>query len=811
MNLIKPYSKQCLCLLPASISIALGAFTSVSTAVYASDLALEEIVVTAQRREQNLQDVPVSVTAFTGDTMARTGIRSAADYLSLTPNIGFSEDGQAGSRSMGIAIRGVSNLVSGENAFINSVGIYIDEFSVASVPNQVANPQLPDVERIEVLRGPQGTYFGRNSLGGTLNITTKKPTDQFEGELTLGGESYNHAGSQYNISGVINLPINDQLNSRSVLYFEDSSGMVENINPSGEPDSGHKYLAFRQGLEWQVSEATRVNTTLFYTKEKQGTDENVPSGVWDLDTVDTFNLGGPGRTPSADPGTGLYPNNRNKLSHDLQEENNQQSTVMVVNVKHDLNDRTTLTWVSGFVDAELDRVFDNDTVGGADLLRRDNSYQGFSWSSEARIEIADESFDFVAGLMYAQDEQKQFNKVAVGSDFSASFNGVDGFLPPFPEGLGLLLNRKKFEVESIALFGEYTWHATEQWDLTLGGRYTSDTIKNSIASFGAAPGANSCAPNVDIFCFYQGFTNVVRPEVDAKKRFNDFSPKLVVRYHISDDANVYGVISKGYKAGGTSVGNNTNDNNSPFVVGFDAETLWNYEFGMKTELLNNRLRLNASLFHLRWQDLQLEAFRFLTPGDLSSNFEQTINAETARASGAEIEFLAVLTEGLTLSGSVGYLDTEITSNTQAELTGGFLVDLKGSEIPKSPALTANLTAEYRWQIADNEAWMRLELIHRDGQYSDVEGLTWQQTRGKAIPNHPSAIVPSSNGFPFRTPDYNVVNFSAGVELEKFKLNFYVKNLTDEEYFTGTGDNFGLAGIRLKPHPRILGASINYHF
>ncbi len=145
-----------------------------------SEAALEEVIVTAQRREQNLQEVPISVTAFSGATIERQNVKSAIDFLALTPNVSFTEDGQSGSRGLGIAIRGINNLVSGENAFVNSVGIYIDEFSVASVPNQVANPNLADMERVEVLRGPQGTFFGRNALGGALSGVVERIIESSE-------------------------------------------------------------------------------------------------------------------------------------------------------------------------------------------------------------------------------------------------------------------------------------------------------------------------------------------------------------------------------------------------------------------------------------------------------------------------------------------------------------------------------------------------------------------------------------------------------------------------------------------------------
>ena len=207
----------------------------------------------------------------------------------------FTEDAQSGARGIGVAIRGVNNLVSGENAFVNSVGNYLDEFSIASVPNGVANPQLIDMERVEVLRGPQGTYFGRNSLGGALNITTRAPTDEYEGEVALGMESYEDAGEMYNVTGIFNAPLSDAFKIRAVAFYEDSDGLVENIGP-GTSDSGHEWLDLRLRAVWELSDATSLGFTVIYSDQDQGTDENVPSGIVDLDTIDTFGF---------QPGTGL--------------------------------------------------------------------------------------------------------------------------------------------------------------------------------------------------------------------------------------------------------------------------------------------------------------------------------------------------------------------------------------------------------------------------------------------------------------------------------------------------------------------------
>ena len=209
---------------------------------------------TAQRREQNLQEVPVSVTAFTGDALKRSNITEAAQYLSLSPNVSYTEDGQqGGSRGISIAMRGVSNINTDESAFIQSIGIYLDEFSVASTANATLNPQLQDLERVEVLRGPQGTYFGRNAVGGALNLTTRKPGDELEGDISVGGRTFDDAGEQFDIGGMINVPVSDTFFLRGVGYYEDSSGMVDNIVPGGG-DSGHEYTMLRGAARWLPSD-----------------------------------------------------------------------------------------------------------------------------------------------------------------------------------------------------------------------------------------------------------------------------------------------------------------------------------------------------------------------------------------------------------------------------------------------------------------------------------------------------------------------------------------------------------------------------
>ena len=807
------------------ISLLLG---SVVAASAIAETVLEEIVVTAQRREQSLQDVPVSVTAFTGDYIDRSNIKGATDYLALTPNVSFTEDGQAGSRGLGIAVRGINNLVSGENAVVNSIGIYLDEFSVASVPTQVANPFLPDMQRLEVLRGPQGTFFGRNAVGGALNMTTRNPTDEFGWKVSAGGESYEDANQQYNLTGIVNVPVSDSFAMRGVFYYEDSGGLVDNVcgggasaaacpaaaangfTANGADDSRHDFYNLRLKTLWDVSAETSVTVSLIYAFEDQDHDENVPSGIMDLDTVDSFGI-----ETAIDPGTGFWPRNRNELSHDLPERNRNETRVAILNIAHHLSDEWVVKSITGIIAAEQRRQFDNDGVGGLDGLGRTNTYDGSSWSTELRFEGTLESMDVILGALYSRDRQDQENDVYVstGAELGhTSATGV-GILPPFQHGLGLLLNSKNHEITGVALFGDITYHLTDDIDLIAGGRYSRDDVENDLLAFGIGP---TCCfpdspgfPGAPGFSFFNSFTNSARPLTAADERSTDFAPRFGFWYEINPDVSVYGLVSKGYKAGGASVGNNTNAAGSPaFNVPFDEEQLWNYELGFKSELYDRRVRLNGSVFRMDWDDLQFESFRFLTPGDLSTNFEQTVNISEAEASGFELEILAIPTDNLTITGSLGWLDTEITNSALVELTGGFQVDLEGLDLPKAPELTFSLTGEYRWAIAGNEAWARFEYIRRDGQYSDIEGLTNRQTRG-ASPNQGLVRPVGPSQFPYRSPDYDLINFRAGYDTNDIQLVFYVQNLADEEYYTGTQENFGASGIRLRPHPRTVGVSVSY--
>ena len=842
--------------------------TSLAVPVY-SQSVLEEIVVTAQRREQSLQDVPVSVTAFTGNTLENLKITEASQYLQMTPNVSYTEDGQVGARGISIAMRGVSNINTDESAFIQSIGVYLDGFSISAVANATANPQLLDLERVEVLRGPQGTYFGRNSVGGALNIQTKRPSDEFGYKIIAGGHGYETRGSQWNAGAIVNVPFSDNFKARAVLFYEDNSGIVKNIVPGGG-DSGHDFVMGRINAEFTPSDATTINVTFMRTVEEQGLDETVPSGVWDTDTVGVFFLNRPDGTTfssALDDGTGFWPQNRDKVAHTaIGERNDNSSTISIINITHQLTDEITIKSITGRIDTENEKVFDNDLVP-EDLVNRYQKKNAESWSTEFRVEFSNEQFDWITGFLYAEDRVSDVpldgapgGGLGVVTGTTTAVDGgvflgpvpggdptipivmpgvVDYFLigslpplidlsggaapggvflwqvaggtgtpdgqPPLCLGCGLRQNNN----DSWSVFSDITWHATEQLDLTVGFRYTEDDISGRVERF--------------------GLTRMPRladmPVFTAGDTFDDFTPRFSIGWQATDDMRLYGTVSRGYKAGGYTLDFNTAPgapNRGIINEKFDEETLWNYEIGLRSEWLDRRLRLNISGFYLEWSDLQLETFFFTVPGDATSNIQRTINVEEAEAKGFELELAAAPAERLLITAGLGYTDTEINSDDYASISGNLRVSLKGQPLPRSPEWTWNMAAQYSWPWDGNEMYIRGEWIYRDSQFSTIEDVTYRQTSGVGVPaistlpatgDNVLGVIPDrSDGFPFRSPDYHLVNIRAGAVInENWEFNVYVNNVFDEEYYTGTGENFGLSGFRLRPHPRYFGGGVSYSF
>lgn len=721
----------------------------------------DEIIVSAQRREQNVQDVPISVQSFDGDAIDQQAISEAADYLALTPNVAFTQDGETGSRGVNISIRGVGDVDLGEVTVANSIGYYIDELSVGSVANGVINPQLQDMERIEVLRGPQGTYFGRNSSGGALNITTRKPTDEYFASLEGSYGSFDTWGA----TGVVNVPMGEMLAARFVASYEESDGIIKNANPNGTPSSDSEFLNLRGALRFTPSERVTIDLSANYTDENEGLDSTVATGVLDLDTQSIF-----GATFVPVNTVGVFPGNQRWTDKDAAEQNLKEFLILNGRVQFDF-DGFMIRSITGYVDSESDRFADLDGIF-SDTLVRENHYSGESFSQEVRIQsTGDRKLDWTVGGIYANDEIGQFNSIrsgAVGTILHPNTGLITGLLPPIPAGFRINENERSFETKSLAFFVDGTYHVTDQLDLTAGGRYTHEKVTND-------------------------FFNTIafespQPSASGTDKFNDFSPRVALNYKWTDDFSTYATVSKGFKSGGLDflqsvLGTGT----QPFL----PEKLWNYEVGFKLSAYDNRLLVNAAAFYIDWKDLQIQSQFLAIPGDISSGVEITQNAAGARNIGFEIDAQAMLADGFVVSGGYGYLDSEFDDFPTAILAGGATVDLTGKTLPRTPKVTWNAAAQYDTALGDKlNGFARIEAFGRSSSRSDLEAVA-QSLLG--LPQ-----------FPYRAPSFGVVNIRMGVSMDNVSLSGFIENLFQEDYYTSSSENFGLAGMRVRPNPRKFG-------
>lgn len=729
-------------------------------------MVLEEVIVTAQRREESLQDVPISISAFTGEQLVRTNITRADQYLAQTPNVGFSEDGEGGSRSINISIRGVSNITLDGIASSNSIGYYIDELSVGAMAQGTINPQLQDMQRIEVLRGPQGTYYGRNAVGGAINITTNRPNEEQYFEASVNAGSF----STYGAEAIFNMPFSDTFMMRGVFAYQESDTPIKNVNELGN-DPSYKYGTGRLSFRWLPSDSVTVDLSITYTKEDEGGDIAIPSGVVDLDTQSIFGIGA---HDAIDSGQGFYPTNDDRIDRDTIERNDKSFTIVNARIGWDL-DGMTFKSITGYIDSSFERESDLDGIPftfGPLPLRRVNDYDARSWSQEFRLMSAgDTKFDWTIGGIHIDDDLDRINQIQIMPDDAPSGTAV-GFINS---------NIRNFRFKSTALFGEVGIPFSDYWEMRIGGRWSLDKVTSTFTNLNVGPNPTS-----------------------GSKSFTDFSPRFVLRY-LTDTTNYYGSISKGYKSGGVDI---PTFDNELFVLPYLSEDLWSYELGFKTQLGDGRSSLNGAVFYNDWSDFQVQTDRLADPNDIASAVSVTQNADKASSKGAELEFLTLLTEGLTWAVNVGYVDSKFDDYENAVLKGETngntnIIDVSGQVLPRTPKWTFNTSLEYDFTLGGSDAFVRGEYTYIDNQFSDIEAIG--SLVGETIFGDPFNL-PS---YPYQIPSYDLVNLYAGIEGRSWRILVFAKNVLDDQYYNGTADNFGAAGIRLRPHFRELGIKFTY--
>ena len=705
--------------------------------------AIDEIVVTASKRgEQSLQDMPIAITALTEEKLEIIGADDMLDYLGLAPGISYRLISATGSRDdirggRRLNIRGIESGPDG----IPTVAFYLDDS-----PIPVMDPKLFDIARVEVLRGPQGTLYGANSMGGTVRMVTNKPViDLFEYKADTTAGFTPEGGEIFHINGMVNLPIIEgKLALRGVLFNRSEGGFIDIVeNPdlfvdavgttrSMEDQNDQRSFGTRVALTWQPTDNLTITPSVFYQDiQIDGTAEYEPT-TGDL-LHKNCHVCGQSVAPLPQPA-------EEKRVAEFQENN---FTLFSLEIAYDFGNIELFSSTSLF-DSKLFTVDDFSKGFVRFELPPDPFIRGLQdirterLTQEIRLTgpIGDK-FSWIAGVFFMDEDREFYQDVPNDGNqwCTVALCGADLGVTD-----SLFTGVEFHDDQSTAVFGEVTYSPNDAWDITAGLRWF-DSEQDQLIEF-------------------DGFLNGGFLRVVGTAAAGEFSPKLQVAYHANDDVMYYGLVAKGFRPGGPTNLIPTTCNEDLALLGiseplaqFEADTLWNYEVGVKSMFADNRLTVNVSAYFMDWTDVQ-NGVR------LACGFGFVGNVGSAESQGVEVEFSAYPTDNFNFSGSIGYVDATFTE-TSAE-TGV----TKGDKITNTPEFTASLLAQYLFPVAD-------------GYQGYIQG-SYQYTDEILDPT-------TSRGTPVR-PSFSTVDFRFGVQHENWEVVLFVDNLTDERGLLFEGIN-----------------------
>lgn len=762
---------------PISGAIAMVGATIFSQAVLA-EYILEEVVVTAQKRAQSIQDIGIAVTAFSGDDMKELGFNTPADMAAQTPGMDIKTT--VGTQNPIITIRGVGS--NDTNANNNpSAAVHVDEVYLPS--SAYLGFQLFDIERVEVLKGPQGTLYGRNSTAGAVNFITRKPTDSFEAliEATVGNFG------QLDAEGFVSGPISDSVRGRVAVSSKQSDGHIKTIgtrgyeNVGGEdfgtddngvprvvPDIGSYQGDSKTGgldvLSWRASIEADASDTVMISAGIHGSQDNSENFIYKW-KGEFLGYEGDGSSDPFDTASTILP------------EIDAEALGGYFRIEADFS-FATLTAVTGY--ETLDRTMEEED--GSPLRFFDTVFEDDlnAFSQEIRLSnTTDNGTSWVAGFFYSEEE----------ADVTKTAIATDDFLT-WP------VTNFEQEGEAWALFGQVEQPLSEVFKLTVGLRYTDEEKTYDGGSIDADPyNTGILGPGPGGLRDFGILVPDRTTSIDTQKWDDtDLSGKVALVYTPNDDWLVYASYSKGYKAGGfdgstiTNPTSNRSDNpdlspvsgQNPILAPFDSETLYAFELGFKSTLADSTLQLNGSLFNYQYEDMQVEAAVETEIGTTSIR----TNAGEAEIQGIELEAWYRPLPGLDLKVGVALLDTEVTKWDGAE-------DFEGNETPDSPESTFNGLARYGWQL-DSGPYMAASV---DFSYTD--------TMFKTVGNEEIG----------KTDSYSLVNarLSMTGTDDNWHLALWGKNLADEEYVSNVRIFDASAQQLVYGMPRTYGLTLSYNW
>jgi iron complex outermembrane receptor protein len=716
---------------------------------------LEEVVVTAQKKAESLQDVPLTLQAFSGDSVAEAGITDIEALSENMPAVTITRS----ANSQRIVARGIG---SGTNSgFEQSVGTFVDGIYYGR--GQQIRPRFIDIASIEVLKGPQSTLFGTNVTAGAINIRSNDPTDEFEGQLSLlVGEDGEQDGNV-----VISGPISERLMGRLALYKRDYDGYMDN-GSIGDSVAQEDHWGGRIVLLLDASDNVSIRAAYEHHDLEQ--DGNTAQNVIFADNF----------LPEVTGDDGKFDyNNEGGLLADFSTIPNGQiadtNKFDTVSIKIDYDgDGYSLTSVSGYTKYDWENIVDSDYTG-LNIFAQQTAQEFEQWSQELRLEtVVADKLDVLAGVYYHDQDFDQLRTSEVVST---------------PAGPNLVLSPSKQDTETWALFTQSTLSLTDAARMTVGLRYGSDEKD-------VYDGLTHSNPVFQAIGFFGAFPH----EVNDSRDEDHVSWLVRGEYDFSVDSLAYALVSRGYKAGGFDInglGSSKGTTPAPDFE-FDDERATNYEIGAKLILQDGAATLNGSVFYTEYEDLQVTQFN-------GAAFELG-NAAKAIIQGLEVDYRQALTDELTLSATATWQDFEfkdyLANCNQRQLNGleGGCVDgaqdLDGKDGQFAPELSANLGIDYVTALSTNLLFKaNLNLVYSDSYYTQigVDRNTRQDSYSKV--NARLAIASAD---------------------ERWELAAIGKNLTDEDVSINSFDsaiisNFPLTYVKFITQPRQLALQAIYRF
>lgn len=702
------------------LAMAIG-MTVTSTAAVAEDFLLEEIIVTAQKRAQSLQDVPVSVNAVTGKQMAESGITNLQDMQAMVPNLTLNQTGIG----TNIGIRGIA---SGTNqAFEQSVGMYVD--GVAYPRAQLTRVPMFDMERVEVVRGPQSILFGKNSIAGAVSLITAKPSDEFEASIS---GRFEPEHDEQEVQLMVNGALTENLAGRLALYKREIDGWVEN-DLSGDGQTEEEVV--RGSLLWDVSDDLTVTFKAelgqFDVSDNRnidiyGTEGTVAGMTW-LEYANVLDLAanGAAASPASDPTL----NYSNPTQEEFSKNDTKNYTLQV-----DYNTQLgTLTSVTSYVGYEYTELCDCDFFG-TPVFNAELGEDYDQYSQEFRlVSPGGETLDYIVGAFLQKTDMDYTDSIDIPTD---SVIPQALLLDPAVGAAGALMagssTVREFEQEAdmAAVFAQVTWNINDELRLILGGRYTQEDkeatrTQTNIAGPLGDGGQHPLLPAgfTVLDALIAGF-NIEENNQNGKRDESAFTPLVTLQWDLTEDIMGYASYTEGFKSGGFDLRSNADPVAGVGFPGgptgaweFEEEKAKSIELGAKISLLDGAAELNAALYRTEYTDLQVSIF----DGTLGFNVD---NAGEAITQGLELDGRWRVSEGLTLSGALAYLDFEYEKFPSGQCyfgqtdniapIGDGLCDYKGKTERYTSEWTASLTADYIYPVGDRlEARATLDL-----QYSD---------------------------------------------------------------------------------------------